>query len=238
MIVCTECTLCAPPWRCPAAGLLRSARMFDSGGGGGRATEVPLGPVEGLRVESVANLDSVQLVARSRLVRRVGRARASTMSSSAARWPSRWAASPDRGATPVVEAPGIEPGSEAASRETSTSVVPVLISPEQRPGTRLYSGQPRWMSRPAPWRHRAARPLVLTSGPDPEAEGPVDVRPRPERLPYSGLGSESVGGSAVRTYIFPGFTSPGLGSPSHNPRPRRNHTPPSPGCQAGGHATV
>lgn len=32
--------------------------------------------------------------------------------------------------TLVVEAPGIEPGSEAASRETSTSVVPVLVSPE------------------------------------------------------------------------------------------------------------
>jgi hypothetical protein len=29
----------------------------------------------------------------------------------------------------VVEAPGIEPGSEAASRGTSTSVVPVLVSP-------------------------------------------------------------------------------------------------------------
>jgi hypothetical protein len=29
----------------------------------------------------------------------------------------------------VVEAPGIEPGSEAASHGTSTSVVPVLISP-------------------------------------------------------------------------------------------------------------
>ena len=35
--------------------------------------------------------------------------------------------------TPVVEAPGIEPGSEAASRETSTSVVPVLFSPIRRP---------------------------------------------------------------------------------------------------------
>ncbi len=42
---------------------------------------MPLGPEDGLRVESVANLDNVLLVARSRLVRRVGRARASTMSS-------------------------------------------------------------------------------------------------------------------------------------------------------------
>jgi mRNA interferase MazF len=47
----------------------------------GLSTEVPLGPDDGLRVESVANLDTVQLVARSRLVRRVGRARPSTMSS-------------------------------------------------------------------------------------------------------------------------------------------------------------
>lgn len=39
----------------------------------------------------------------------------------------------------MVEAPGIEPGSEAASRGTSTSVVPVLVSPERRPGTRLRS---------------------------------------------------------------------------------------------------
>jgi len=39
----------------------------------------------------------------------------------------------------MVEAPGIEPGSEAASHGTSTSVVPVLVSPEWRPGTRLHS---------------------------------------------------------------------------------------------------
>jgi mRNA interferase MazF len=47
----------------------------------GLSTEVPLGPDDGLRVESVASLDNLQLVARSRLVRRVGRARASTMRS-------------------------------------------------------------------------------------------------------------------------------------------------------------
>jgi mRNA interferase MazF len=46
----------------------------------GVSTEVPVGPDDGVRLESVANLDNVQLVARSRLVRRVGRARPSTMS--------------------------------------------------------------------------------------------------------------------------------------------------------------
>jgi mRNA interferase MazF len=47
----------------------------------GLSTEVPLGLDDGLRVDSVANLDNLQLVARSRLVRRVGRARASSMHS-------------------------------------------------------------------------------------------------------------------------------------------------------------
>ena len=47
----------------------------------GLSTEVRVGADDGVRVESVANLDSVQLVPRSRLVRRVGRARASTMTS-------------------------------------------------------------------------------------------------------------------------------------------------------------
>lgn len=46
----------------------------------GLSTEVEVGPEDGLRLESVANLDNLQLVPRSRLVRRVGRARASTMS--------------------------------------------------------------------------------------------------------------------------------------------------------------
>jgi mRNA interferase MazF len=45
----------------------------------GLSTEVRLGPVDGVRVPSVANLDNVQLVARARLVRRVGRARPATM---------------------------------------------------------------------------------------------------------------------------------------------------------------
>ncbi len=43
------------------------------------STEVVVGPRDGVRVRSVANLDSVQLVARSRLVRRVGRVRPVTM---------------------------------------------------------------------------------------------------------------------------------------------------------------
>jgi len=47
----------------------------------GLSTEVPLGAADSLRIDSVANLDNVQLVARSRLVRRLGRARASTMGS-------------------------------------------------------------------------------------------------------------------------------------------------------------
>ena len=45
----------------------------------GLSTEVSVGPEDGVRRPSVANLDNVQLVARSRLIRRVGRARPSTM---------------------------------------------------------------------------------------------------------------------------------------------------------------
>jgi len=45
----------------------------------GLTTEVSVGPADGVRLPSVANLDQVQLVARSRLVRRVGRARPETM---------------------------------------------------------------------------------------------------------------------------------------------------------------
>jgi mRNA interferase MazF len=43
------------------------------------STEVAVGPEDGIRVRSVTNLDNVQLVARSRLVRRVGRVKPSTM---------------------------------------------------------------------------------------------------------------------------------------------------------------
>lgn len=45
----------------------------------GASTEVAVGPGDGVRIPSVANLDSLQLVARTRLVRRVGRARPETM---------------------------------------------------------------------------------------------------------------------------------------------------------------
>ena len=45
----------------------------------GLSTEVAVGPADGVRHPSVANLDQTQLVARSRLVRRVGRARPETM---------------------------------------------------------------------------------------------------------------------------------------------------------------
>ncbi len=44
------------------------------------STEVPVGPADGIRVESVANLDNTQLLARTRLVRRVGQATPDTMS--------------------------------------------------------------------------------------------------------------------------------------------------------------
>jgi mRNA interferase MazF len=43
------------------------------------STEVAVGPDDGVRVRSVANLDNVQLVARSRLIRRVGRVKPTTM---------------------------------------------------------------------------------------------------------------------------------------------------------------
>lgn len=45
----------------------------------GLTTEVAVGLADGIRTPSVANLDQIQLVAISRLVRPVGRARATTM---------------------------------------------------------------------------------------------------------------------------------------------------------------
>ena len=45
----------------------------------GLTTEVAVGSADGIRTPSVANLDQIQLVAISRLVRPVGRARAKTM---------------------------------------------------------------------------------------------------------------------------------------------------------------
>ena len=43
------------------------------------STEVAVGPADGVRLPSVANLDQIQLVAVSRLIRPVGRARPETM---------------------------------------------------------------------------------------------------------------------------------------------------------------
>ena len=45
----------------------------------GLSTEVPLGRDDGIRIASVANLDSVQLLSRDRFRRRIGRARPATM---------------------------------------------------------------------------------------------------------------------------------------------------------------
>ena len=47
----------------------------------GVSTEVAVGPADGVRLPSVANLDNVQLVAVERLQRRVGSARPETMGS-------------------------------------------------------------------------------------------------------------------------------------------------------------
>lgn len=46
----------------------------------GLSTEVPLGHKDGLRQRSVANLDNVQLLARDRFRKRVGRVQPATMS--------------------------------------------------------------------------------------------------------------------------------------------------------------
>ena len=45
----------------------------------GTSTEVAVGSEDGIRRDSVANLDQIQLVARTRLQRRVGRARPATL---------------------------------------------------------------------------------------------------------------------------------------------------------------
>jgi len=45
----------------------------------GLSTEVRLGPNDGIRHPSVANLDNVQLLSRDRLRRRIGRAQPATM---------------------------------------------------------------------------------------------------------------------------------------------------------------
>ena len=45
----------------------------------GVSTEVPVGPEDGVRVASVANLDNLQLIERGALVRHVGNARRTTL---------------------------------------------------------------------------------------------------------------------------------------------------------------
>jgi len=45
----------------------------------GLSTEVPVGSDDGIRHPSVANLDNIQLLARDRFHRRIGRARPATM---------------------------------------------------------------------------------------------------------------------------------------------------------------
>ena len=45
----------------------------------GLSTEVPLGPDDGIRHPSAANLDHVQLLSRDRFLRRIGRAQPATM---------------------------------------------------------------------------------------------------------------------------------------------------------------
>jgi hypothetical protein len=105
----------------------------------------------------------------------------------------------------VVERAGIEPACRTAFRVTSTSVVPVLLSLPARPGTGLAGSQPRWMSRPAPWRRRPARPLAFTSAPAPATERRVDVRPWPElllALPLTRRGREQVRRSHVLVSRF------------------------------------
>ena len=47
----------------------------------GLSTEVPVGAQDCIRRPSVANVDNLQLLARDRLIRQVGRARPSTMAS-------------------------------------------------------------------------------------------------------------------------------------------------------------
>lgn len=66
--------------RDPAAGHLNSILVVTvTGTVRGLPVEVPVGPADGVRHESVANLDSTQLVDRSAFLHRIGRVRPSTM---------------------------------------------------------------------------------------------------------------------------------------------------------------
>ncbi len=63
----------------------------------GVSTEVPVGPADGIRRPSVANLDNVQLIDRDRLRRRIGRTRAAQpWARCAPRWRSPWTATVPR----------------------------------------------------------------------------------------------------------------------------------------------
>ena len=50
----------------------------------------------------------------------------------------------------MVEARGVEPLSEDNATQASTGVVPVLMSPERRPGTGYALGQPDYLLTLAP----------------------------------------------------------------------------------------
>jgi mRNA interferase MazF len=66
--------------RDPLAGLLHTVIVAPiTSTVRGLSTEVGIGHEDGVRRESVANLDNVQPVVRTRLIRRVGRARRATM---------------------------------------------------------------------------------------------------------------------------------------------------------------
>ena len=89
------------------------------------------------------------------------------------------------GAAQVSGSESVRSGGGGGNRTRVRNRVPCDLY-ERSPGTaltgaapwdRLRIGQPRCMSRPAPRRHRAARPLVLTSAPLLTAETPVDVGP-------------------------------------------------------------
>jgi mRNA interferase MazF len=84
----------------------------------GLSTEVPLGPEDGVRQESVANLDNLQLINREVLVRRVGRARPETM---------------DALCTALAIATGCDRPSAPAAAAGESSALPETERPESRP---------------------------------------------------------------------------------------------------------
>ena len=71
----------------------------------GVSTEVPVGPRDGVRIESVVNLDNTQLIVRARFVRRVGRLPAPTMARICGALAAATACDHDQEASPAVDAP-------------------------------------------------------------------------------------------------------------------------------------